>query len=122
MKYDMPTIRKMDEFPGRDRDAIMAQEPADATYPEWRKAVAADDGRRFADVPKSAPCGSHVVRDTWGHGGRTPRKGMVAYTYGTRDIFGHIMACTRKGRQAMARTCGKEEFEGHTVRAETYVG
>lgn len=40
MKYDMPTVRKMNEFLGRDRNAIMMQELADATYPEWRKAMA----------------------------------------------------------------------------------
>lgn len=55
MKYDMPTIRKMDEFLGRDRDAIMTQELADATCPEWRKAIAAEDDRRFADALKSPP-------------------------------------------------------------------
>ena len=122
MKYDMPTIRKMDEFLGRDRNAIMTQELADATYPEWRKVIAAEDDRRFADALKSAPCGSYVVKDTWSHGGRTLRKGMAVYTYDTRDIYGHIMVCTRKSRQAMAWTCDKEEFEEHTVRAEAYVG
>lgn len=33
MKYNMPTIRKMNEFLGRDRNAFMTQELADATYP-----------------------------------------------------------------------------------------
>ena len=122
MKYDMPTIRKMDEFLGRDRNAIMTQELADATYPERRKAIAAEDDRRSADALKSAPCGPHVVKDTWGHGGGTLRKGMAVYTYDTRDVYGHIMVRTRKGRRAMARTCDEEEFEGHTVRAETHVG
>lgn len=121
MKYNMPTIRKMNEFLGRDRNAIMTQELADATYPEWRKAIAAEDDQRFADALKSAPCGSYVVKDTWSHGGRTLRKGMVVYTYDTRNIYGHIMVCTRKSRQAMAWTCDKEEFKEHTVRAETYV-
>lgn len=103
MKYDMPAIRKMNEFPGRDRDTSMAREPADTTYPKWRKAIAAEDDRGFADAPKSAPCGSHAVEDT-------------------RDIFGHIMIRTRESRQAMARTRGREEPKGHTVRAETYIG
>lgn len=122
MKYDMATIRKMNEFLGRDRNATMTQELADATYPEWRKAVAAEENRRFADALKSAPCGSYVVKDTWSHGGRTLRKGTVVYAYGTRDIFGHIMVRIRKSSQAMPWTCGIEEFEEHTVLVETYVG
>lgn len=50
MKYNMPTIRKMNEFLGRDRNAIMTQELADATYPEWRKAIAALMSSRIRGV------------------------------------------------------------------------
>lgn len=121
MKYNMPTIRKMNEFLGRDRNAFMTQELADATYPEWRKAIAAEDDQRFTDAIKSAPHGSYIVKDTWSRDGKTLRKGTVVYIYDTRDIYWHIMVCTRKSRQAMAWTCDKEELKEHTVRAETYV-
>lgn len=115
MKYNMPTIRKMNEFLGRDSNAFMTQELADATYTEWRKAAEAEYEQRYADALESAPQGSYIVKDTWNHGGRTLRKGTVVYIYDTRNIFCHIMVCTCKSRQAMAWTCGKEELKEHTI-------
>lgn len=115
MKYNMSTICKMNEFLGRDRNAFMTQGLADATYPEWREAIAAEDDQRFTDAIACAPHGSYVVKDTWSRGGRTLRKGTVVYTYDTRNIFGEIMVCTSKSRQTMAWTCGKRELGEHTV-------
>lgn len=115
MKYNMSTICKMNEFLGRDRNAFMTQELADATYPEWRKAIEAEDEQRYADALETAPHGSYVVKDTWSRDGKTLRKGTVVYIYDTRNIYGHIMICTSKSRQAMVWTCGKEELSKHSV-------
>lgn len=116
MKYNMSTICKMNEFLGRDRNTFMTQELADATYTEWRKSVESEDEQRYADALKSAPHGSYVVKDTWSRNGGTLRKGTVVFIYDTRNIFGEIMICTRKSRQTMVLTCGKEELKEHTVK------
>lgn len=116
MKYNMSTIRKMNDFLGRDRNAFMTKELADATYPEWRKAVETEDEQRYADALETAPRGSYVVKDTWNRNGGTLRKGTVVFIYDTRNIFGEIMVCTSKSRQTMVWTCGKEELKEHTVK------
>lgn len=116
MKYNMSTIRKMNDFLGRDLNAFMTKELADSTYPEWRKAVEAEDEQRYADALETAPRGSYVVKDTWNRNGGTLRKGTVVFIYDTRNIFGEIMVCTSKSRQTMVWTCGKGELKEHTVK------
>lgn len=115
MKYNMSTICKMNEFLGRGRNSFMTQELADATYPEWRKSIENEDEKRYADALESAPHGSYVVKDAWSRDGKTLRKGTVVYAYDTRNIYGHIMICTSKSRQAMAWTCSKSELAAHTT-------